>query len=127
MLLSGCVSTPSIYTTENTKRGSQQMWIEEDLVTIFAKFYGERIRESLPAMRSEIADLNKIIQTCYLKGSAYGTDVDGGVRAMNFFKRKFFAAEGDYWSWKRAINYQPTTYEEKQSYVYIIGIPKGYK
>ena len=46
---------------------------------------------------------------------------------MNFFKRKFFAAEGDYWSWKRAINYQPTTYEEKQSYVYIIGIPKGYK
>ena len=103
------------------------MWIEEDLVTIFAKFYGERIRESLPAMRSEIADLNKIIQTCYLKGSAYGTDVDGGVRAMNFFKRNFFAAEGDYWSWKRAINYQPTTYEEKQSYVYIIGIPKGYK
>ena len=125
---SGCVSTPHPYTTEHTKRQDQVLWIQEDLIKIFANFYGEEINESKsPSMRSQIADLNRIIQTCYLKGSNFGNDQDGGIRAMNFFKKHFYAEGGDYWSWIRAIDYKPTTIEEEKDYVFVIGIPKGYK
>jgi len=106
VLSSGCASTgaPKMrYTKELNRRADQRWWIKQDLVQLLGKCIAEDSRTvDIHAQQKVVQDLSDALRICFYQGSDRGEDVDGGIRAMNFFRNAYFRAGGDYWSWRDA-------------------------
>ena len=133
-LLTGCASfgifgTP--YTKEASRRADQEWWIKEDLVHILARHMALRSRINPETVDRDLArNVRKVLDICFIHGSYNGKDVDGGVRAMNFFKKAYFKSGGDYWTWREAVRRRRQTLpapSDREQSISTSAIPDGYR
>lgn len=129
--LSGCVGLQTgkeKYTKEQDRRQDQVGWIQEDLGVILAKHFAKESRKDPDRVDARVAaNINEALQICFNRGSKNGEDRDGGVRAMNFFKKAYFDANGEYWTWRRAVDARRLQPNAENNTFYPSVIPRGYR
>jgi len=133
-LVAGCASLGffrSVYTKEALRHPDQEWWIKEDLARILARHLARQSRANPEEVDPEVArNVGKVVAICYRHGSFNGRDLDGGVRAMNFFKKVYFRAGGDYWTWREAVRAKRRTTSgdaDSPSGGNAATIPEGYR
>ena len=133
LCVSGCASLGFRrypYTKEASRRPDQEWWIKEDLALILAHHLAHASMADPDHVDPAVSrKLQEVMAICYRHGSFGGKDLDGGVRAMNFFKNAYFSANGDYWTWRAAVRsvspaFSATPAEEQHPRS---SIPEGYR
>lgn len=130
-LAGGCVSmrgpTPN-YTKEHSRRADQQWWIKEDLAVLLAKHFAHASRATPDTIdKRVVTGVGGVLQICFQQGSFNGADVDGGVRAMNYFRKLYFDAGGEYWTWRAAVRSCPVIADGGYAASPAGAIPAGYR
>lgn len=116
------------YTKEYDRRADQEWWIKEDLATILAKHFAQASLVNPDTIDPRVVgDISSVLQICFRQGSFNGVDVDGGVRAMNFIKKRYFDTGGEYWTWRAAVRSCPVLAEGSYVASPAGAIPAGYK
>lgn len=129
--LSGCVGLQSgkdTFTKDHSRRQDQVGWIQEDLGVILANYFAKQSRKDPDRVDARVAaNINQALQICFSRGSLNGEDPDGGIRAMNFFKKAYFDANGEYWTWRRAVDARrQQLFDENDPFSPSV-IPEGYR
>lgn len=131
LCLSGCVGLQSgreTFTKAQNRRQDQVGWIQEDLGVILAKYLAKQSRKDPDRVDARVAaNINEALQICFTRGSLNGEDPDGGIRAMNFFKKAYFDADGEYWTWRRAVDARRQQLFEEYDPIFPSVIPEGYR
>ena len=132
--LAGCASLGLArypYTKEASRRPDQEWWIKEDLALILARHLARASMAEPEHVDPTVSrNLGEVVSICYWQGSFGGGDLDGGIRAMNFFKKVYFRAGGDYWTWREAVRAKRRTTSgdaDSSSGGDAATIPEGYR
>ena len=124
----GLRSGGSKFTVENNRRVDQLGWVKEDLAMILARHFADISQRDPDNVDMRlVADINKALQICFNHGSSHGVDMDGGIRAMNFFRKAYFRAGGEYWTWQQAVRDRRVKPHGEEDRFYPSAIPEGYK
>ncbi len=112
LLLCSCLSGRE-YSKESKPRSDQANWVNEEILQIgVVRLLGSaRLASREPGIVEKYAGM---LRYWYGIASGNGSDVDGGIRALNYLKVVHFSRQGDKLLWEQALKAAKKTDTSKE-------------